>query len=317
LIRNREAECMTRLKRIIFSGRMTGVPFFLIFILFVNATRCQVIDLNDFRTLGKLYKDKDQHFLSYTYNLSYYYMVPKSDEKLSAGFDALYSAMLYNRRMESETLFEDIIGSFPEKKNEVTGYYLYYLMKLSYFEKSEELLKDAENNDKTYFYRSYKYLHDNSLKESSDNLSSISADFKYKNESDTLFQMINQEPGYDKKYKSLAFMMSAILPGSGQYYAGSRFDGINALSFNLITGIATYSSWQYELTKDKKDRNYILPGIASLSFLGFYFSNLYNSVNITSKTNLYKEGLYYQKILDRFNMIISDQEYFLSYRIDF
>ena len=244
-------------------------------------------------------------------------MTPKSEEKLKAGFDALYSAVLYNRRTESETLFDDIANSFPEKKDKISNYYLYYLMKMSLFDWTEGILEDAKSNDKILFYNSYKDLHDNNIAECGKSLSEITAEFKYKTDCDSLFQLVSQQPVYNKKYKTISFLLSATLPGTGQLYAGSKFDAINNFSFNVITGIAAYSSWKYELTIDKDDRNYILPVISSLSFLGFYFTNLYNAVNITEKTNLYKESLYYKSILDRFNFIMSDQKYFLSYSVEF
>lgn len=311
------AELMTRRKQITSLSGVIGALSFLIFISFVNVIECQNINLNDFRTLGKLYREKNLHFLSYTYNLSYFYLTPKSEENLQAGLDALYSCILYNRHNEAEILFEDIIASYPEQLQRVSGVYTYYLLRMNFLNISSELVSQVDDEDKEAFYRSYIALHRNALTHSRQHLSLLSEDFKYKAEADTLKMLIRQKPVYNKKYPALSLTMSTVLPGLGQFYAGSTFDALNSFSLNLITGIAAYASWRYELSKESSDRNYVLPAISSIAFTGFYITNLYNSVNIARKTNLYKESLYYEDILQRFNLIIRDQEYFLSYEFSY
>jgi hypothetical protein len=69
----------------------------------------------------------------------------------------------------------------------------------------------------------------------------------------------------------LAGTASAILPGSGQFFTGHYFDGIQAIGFLGFFGYATYASYMYE-----SDRNngYVMTGITGTITAAFYVSNI-------------------------------------------
>jgi hypothetical protein len=91
---------------------------------------------------------------------------------------------------------------------------------------------------------------------------------------------------------------------------------MQAFGLNAAFGIGAFSAWKYELSKDKPNRNYVLPSLTTLIFSAFYITNLFNSVNVTQKANLYSENQYYRKIADHFDIILDRNQYFIRFKID-
>ena len=108
-------------------------------------------------------------------------------------------------------------------------------------------------------------------------------------------------------------MLSAIVPGAGQLYTGAGYNGLNALLFNLLTGGTAYTAWNYELSKDKENRNFVLPFAASAAFSLFYISNLYNTINSVNRANNVSQKNYYEKILSDFGLVINKQSIFINF----
>jgi TM2 domain-containing membrane protein YozV len=119
-----------------------------------------------------------------------------------------------------------------------------------------------------------------------------------------------------KKHIGLALPMSAIVPGLGQAYSGFYFDALQSFGLNAAFGIGAYSAWKYELSKGKTNRNYVLPSLSTLILSAFYITNLFNSVNVTQKANLYSENQYYRKIANRFDIVLDRNQYFIRFKID-
>ncbi len=90
--------------------------------------------------------------------------------------------------------------------------------------------------------------------------------------------LIHQYPKLPEKSKTLAAILSAIIPGSGYVYAGHLGDGITAFLINAlwIAGVATGIHAQY----------YAVSGIVAGVGLPFYFGNIYGSANAAKKWNL-------------------------------
>jgi len=70
------------------------------------------------------------------------------------------------------------------------------------------------------------------------------------------------------RFKSpvLASILSAVIPGSGYFYSGSKATGLSALIFNGLVGYAAYSSY--------KSKNNGVGILTSLLGLGFYIGNI-------------------------------------------
>ncbi len=81
-----------------------------------------------------------------------------------------------------------------------------------------------------------------------------------------------------QKSKTLAAILSAILPGSGYVYAGRYGDGVTAFLINAlwIAGVVTGISAEY----------YAVAGIVAGVGVPFYFGNIYGSANAAKKWNL-------------------------------
>ena len=90
--------------------------------------------------------------------------------------------------------------------------------------------------------------------------------------------LIRQYQKLPEKSKTLAAILSAILPGSGYIYAGHLGDGITAFLINAlwIAGVAGGIHGGY----------YAAAGIVAGVGLPFYFGNIYGSANAAKKWNL-------------------------------
>jgi outer membrane protein assembly factor BamD (BamD/ComL family)/TM2 domain-containing membrane protein YozV len=90
--------------------------------------------------------------------------------------------------------------------------------------------------------------------------------------------LIRQYQKLPEKSKTLATILSAIIPGSGYIYAGRLGDGITAFLINAlwIAGVVTGIHAEY----------YAVSGIVAGVGLPFYFGNIYGSANAAKKWNL-------------------------------
>jgi len=90
--------------------------------------------------------------------------------------------------------------------------------------------------------------------------------------------LIGQYQELPQKSKTLAAILSAIVPGSGYIYAGHYGDGVTAFLINAlwIAGVVSGIHAQY----------YAVAGIVGGIGLPFYFGNIYGSANAAKKWNL-------------------------------
>ena len=90
--------------------------------------------------------------------------------------------------------------------------------------------------------------------------------------------LLDQYEKLPQKSKTLAGVLSAILPGSGYIYAGRYGDGITAFLINAlwIAGVVTGISAEY----------YAVAGIVAGVGVPFYLGNIYGSANAVQKWNL-------------------------------
>ena len=86
----------------------------------------------------------------------------------------------------------------------------------------------------------------------------------------------NQLPPY--KSPVLAGTMSAIIPGSGQLYAGRYGDAFTSLLLNGLFIAGTVVAVQNE--------NYAVAGVTGLIGLPFYIGNIYGGTNAATKWNM-------------------------------
>ena len=90
--------------------------------------------------------------------------------------------------------------------------------------------------------------------------------------------LIGQYQKLPQKSKTLAAILSAVLPGSGYLYAGQVGDGVTAFLINAlwIAGVITGIHAEY----------YAVAGIVAGVGVPFYLGNIYGSANAAKKWNL-------------------------------
>jgi tetratricopeptide (TPR) repeat protein len=87
-----------------------------------------------------------------------------------------------------------------------------------------------------------------------------------------------------RKSPFLAGLLSAVVPGLGQFYEGRWGDGIQALLITGVFGAATAASLYAEYHNNYSD--YVVPSLVGSGFLVFYGANIYGAVNGARMSNI-------------------------------
>jgi len=98
-----------------------------------------------------------------------------------------------------------------------------------------------------------------------------------------LLEKSNSGANLPRKSPLLAAIMSALLPGSGQFYSGHYFDGIQALSYVGAFSLATYSAYRYD--RDINDSDAILLLSATITSI-FYSANILGAYQTAKFRNM-------------------------------
>lgn len=87
----------------------------------------------------------------------------------------------------------------------------------------------------------------------------------------------------------LAAAMSAILPGSGQIYAGHYYDGLQALGFVGVFAFSSYAMYRF----NQSERNSHLTTYLAISITGlFHLGNIYGAKRTAEYYNRRKKNRY-------------------------
>jgi len=125
-----------------------------------------------------------------------------------------------------------------------------------------------------------------------------------------------------KKYKNIprksplvAGVLSAILPGSGQYYAAHRADAFTAFYFNSLFIGSAAVTYNLERAAGHKPGASVFFGVIGLFF---YITNIIGGVGSAKRWNLYQERKFQQQIRDRFlNIDYAEKQSGVSFRTGF
>lgn len=93
-----------------------------------------------------------------------------------------------------------------------------------------------------------------------------------------VIRMLERYKNLPAKSEALAGAMSAVLPGSGYFYAGHYSDGITAFLINGLSIAGTVLAFHQE--------NYAVAGVVGGVGLPFYLGNIYGSANAARKWNI-------------------------------
>ncbi len=318
---------MIRLKPTLFLGKKIGALLILIFtIFFLKNDGCaqdSTVRLSDLRKLAKRFQQDEQYFLSYIYNISYYHLEKDSTKKLLAAHDALKACVATSHFEEGMQVTELLINDFPKLSSYLKYQYGYILMRSGEFGAGDSLIRSIPETGmilpQIKFLLAFSQLtFYNNPSGSMEYLSQIDkARFPSKEQLLEIKTALTSKPPGTKKYKLIAVPLSMIIPGSGQIYSGFYFDGIQSFGFNMILGYAAYASWRHELNIERRDRNYVLPVLSTIVSGLFYISNIVNTFNAVDKANLYNQNKHYSTILDKFHIVMKDEDYFLNMQLRF
>ncbi len=101
-------------------------------------------------------------------------------------------------------------------------------------------------------------------------------------------------PPLEPRRPALAGAMSAVLPGSGQLYAGAHRDALSAF---LVNGVLIGSTTALALRGQ-----YVGAGLTGILALSFYTGNIYAAVNATHKRNRRAEEQRLQALAEEHEM---------------
>ncbi len=304
-----------------------GALFTLIFITFfsINNSYAQerTLNISSLRHLAQQFQKNNQPFLSYLYNLSFYHLTADSTEKLQAGLDALHASFTTSHFEESKQVIGLLFNDYPNLKNKLTYQYGYLLMRNRQFGEGDRYMREVMGISallsRIKFLRAYAQLtYFNYPEGCLKKLTEIKdTQFPYNEQLSEIKTALQSKPAGTKKSNFVAVPLSMIIPGSGQMYAGFFFDGMQSFGFNLVLGYATYASWRHELDLKRGDRNYVMPILSSFFSGLFYLSNIFNTVNSVNKANLYRQSKHYNAILEKFRIVMKNEEYFLDVHLEF
>lgn len=105
-------------------------------------------------------------------------------------------------------------------------------------------------------------------------------------------EYIHLDPIPQKKHPVVGAVLSSIIPGSGKFYAGRKFDGIYSFLLILSPAISSY----YYFNKGSKTAGYIYGTIGGLLYLG----NIYGSYKACEIYNSHQLDTYRQRELVKF-----------------
>ena len=167
---------------------------------------------------------------------------------------------------KAEHIFQQIVdGSDPQKKSESILWKILLLIHENKFEEIEKLL-DIE------FIRQ-----------------------KIEKEIGIIENTIYVKKNINYKSPKLAGVMSAILPGSGQFYNERYKDGVCSFILNALFILGAYTAFD--------DENYAVGGILTLFEVGWYTGNIYSAVNGAHKYNRKIDENIFKRSLQNFDLI--------------
>jgi hypothetical protein len=271
------------------------------------------------RKLGTLFLEKGEYQLSYYYNYSAFVLEKDPVRKANAAIDAVDACLLTGHYAEADRIIFDLDSTSRETADLLRMKYSYSLLKQKDYTRAgiylSKLTDPGKWPNQFHFMKAFSEIASKEKEQCLADLARIDDSFAGKYDIQAIRTDLNNPKPFRKKHVGIALPLSAILPGLGQAYSGFYFDALQSFGLNAAFGIGAYTSWKYELSKDRKNRNYILPSVSTLIFSAFYITNLFNAVNVTQKANLYSEDQYFRKIADKFDVVMDANGTFIRLKI--
>lgn len=190
---------------------------------------------------------------------------PASPLAGAATFYKAIALLKLGQSAEAERLFQLILsGPDREKKSAAARWEILLLIRQNRFEEAEKLLKDRM-----------------ALPE-------------MEKEAGRMEELLQEKKGARYKSPQTAGVLSAILPGSGQFYNDRYQDGAYSFFLNALFILAAYKAYDSD--------NYGLGAILTLFELGWYAGGIYGAVGGAHKYNMKVDEDHFRSGMQRLNL---------------
>lgn len=170
---------------------------------------------------------------------------------------------------EAERLFQRVLsGADLVKRGEAARWQILLLIRHSRFDEAERRLKEQM----------------------------ISPEIE--KEAEIISEMIKEKKNFRYKSPEAAGVLSAFLPGSGQFYNGRYQDGVYSFLLNALFIVGAYKAYDQE--------NFALAGILTLFEIGWYTGGIYGAVSGAHKCNNRIDEDHFRSGVRKMNLLDSE-----------
>ena len=192
-------------------------------------------------------------------------LFPASPLVNSVTFNKAICLVKQGNTAEAERLFHLILsGAGPERKGDAARWEILLLIRQNHFEEAERLLRDQVIRR------------------------------QIEPEAGLLEEILANKKSARYKSPEAAGVLSAILPGSGQFYNERYKDGVYSFLLNALFIFGAYKAFDSE--------NYGLGGALALFEIGWYTGGIYGAVGGAHKYNRKIEEDHFRSSLTRLNL---------------
>jgi len=190
---------------------------------------------------------------------------PESPLAATAVFNKAICLVKQGNTAEAERLFHLILsGAGPERKGDAARWEILLLIRQNRFEEAERLLRDRMIRR------------------------------EIEPEAGILEELLANKKNVRYKSPETAGVLSAILPGSGQFYNERYKDGVYSFLLNALFIFGAYKAFDSD--------NYGLGGALALFEIGWYTGGIYGAIGGAHKHNRKMEEDYFRSGLTRLNL---------------
>ena len=173
---------------------------------------------------------------------------PASPQAGAAIFYKAIALLKQGNAAEAERLFQLVLnGADLQKKGEATRWEILLLIRRNRFDEAERRLKEQMVRP------------------------------EIEKEADIIAEMIKEKKNTRYKSPDTAGVLSALLPGSGQFYNERYQDGVYSFLLNTLFVLGAYKAYD--------QGNYALGGLLTLFEIGWYTGGIYGAVGGAHKYN--------------------------------
>ncbi len=254
-----------------------------IFLLFIptNAFTEQNITTKQFA--DSLFREED-YYRAITEYKKFLFLHPKHSKSDETRFLIGFSYLKGEKWDAAIRYFEELsskkASAFLEESDFLIGqaHFLANRHPIARAQWQEFLEKYPKNQfaDAAHYQRGWSFFLEEELERSKEAFKKVTA-VASKEHAGKMIAEIDRWGDHPSRSPLLAGVMSAILPGSGQWYTGRFWDGLSALVINGIFIYGIYASFDAEL--------YAAGGILAFFGTGFYGGNIFSAVSGAYKFN--------------------------------